>query len=269
MDHRPRKRFGQHFLQDRGVVSRIADAINPRPDEMIVEIGPGTGVLTRALLERLAIVQAVEIDRDLAAQLRQRFAGQPLTLHVADVLKFDLRTLGPALRVAGNLPYNISTPLLFHIGEQLPDLVDGHFMLQKEVVDRMAAKPSSSDYGRLSVMIQHRFAVEKLFDVAPEAFHPPPKVGSAMVRLKPLARSAALVQDPALFSELVTRAFTQRRKMIRNALGSYLGDAAWNELGLDPVLRPENLSVEDYARTANYVARQRAMESARPGEPSE
>ena len=260
MNHRPRKRFGQHFLQDREIVRCIADAIDPRPGETIAEIGPGTGALTQALLERGAIVQAVEIDRDLAAQLRERFSGQPFTLHVADVLKFDLRTLGSAPRIVGNLPYNISTPLLFHIGAQLPGLVDGHFMLQKEVVDRMAAQPSSSDYGRLSVMIQYQFSAEKLFDVAPEAFHPPPKVESSVVRIRPLARPAALVHDTVLFGELVTRAFTQRRKMIRNALGSYLGDTAWSEVALDPALRPENLSVEDYARVANYVARQRARD---------
>ncbi|MFN0313853.1 MAG: 16S rRNA (adenine(1518)-N(6)/adenine(1519)-N(6))-dimethyltransferase RsmA [Burkholderiales bacterium] len=257
MNHRPRKRFGQHFLHDRAIVARIADAIAPRPGETIVEIGPGTGVLTQALLERGAIVQAVEIDRDLAARLRERFSGRPLTLHVGDVLKFDLRTLGVAPRIAGNLPYNISTPLLFHIGEQLPGLVDGHFMLQKEVVDRMVAQPSTSEYGRLSVMIQYQFAAEKLFGVPPEAFDPPPKVESAVVRIRPLPHPAAPVEDPILFGELVTRAFTQRRKMIRNALGNYLGASDWNEVALDPALRPENLSVEDYARVTNYVARQR------------
>ncbi|MSQ59804.1 MAG: 16S rRNA (adenine(1518)-N(6)/adenine(1519)-N(6))-dimethyltransferase RsmA [Betaproteobacteria bacterium] len=258
MNHRPRKRFGQHFLQDRAIVARIADAIGPRPGETIVEVGPGTGVLTQALLERGAVVQAVEIDRDLAARLRERFANRPLTLHVGDVLKFDLSTFGSAPRIAGNLPYNISTPLLFQIAAQLPGLMDGHFMLQKEVVDRMVAQPSTSEYGRLSVMIQCRFAAEKLFGVPPDAFDPPPKVESAVVRIKPLIRPAAMIEDPVLFGELVTRAFTQRRKMIRNALGSYLAGAQWSAVALDPALRPENLSVEDYARAANYVARQRA-----------
>jgi 16S rRNA (adenine1518-N6/adenine1519-N6)-dimethyltransferase len=241
-------------LRDDTVVKRIVDAVNPRPDELIVEIGPGTGVLTEVFLDRCGSLHVVEIDRDLVAQLRERFAGRNLTIHQGDALEFDFSALGKSPRLVGNLPYNISTPLLFHLGAQLPNWVDGHFMLQKEVVDRMIAAPSCGDYGRLTVMIQYRFRVERLFDVPSAAFRPPPKVDSAVVRMTPRAEPLAKVRDERLFRELVTRAFTQRRKMIRNALKEFVDEQDWSTVGLNPALRPENLTVENYADLANYAA---------------
>ena len=240
--HRPRKRFGQHFLHDPGVVRRIVAAIAPARGEFILEIGPGEGVLTRPLAESGARLEAVEIDRDLAAALRQ----EGWTVHVADALAFDFGSLPPGTRVVGNLPYNISTPLLFRLSEQGRRLRDVHVMLQREVVERMIAAPSTPAYGRLSVMLQARFRIEKLFAVAPGAFRPPPKVDSAVVRLVPLAEP--LDEGVARFAEVVRRAFSARRKTLPNALG--LPQERLAALGLAPRLRPENLSPQDYARVA-------------------
>lgn len=253
MNHIPRKRFGQHFLIDQQVLMRIVDEIGPMPGDNLVEIGPGAGALTRHLLARHGALQAVEIDRDLCAELRRQFAAKSLTLHEADVLDFDFRRLGAAPRIVGNLPYNISTPLLFRIASDVPDLVDGHFMLQEEVVDRMAARPSTPDYSRLTVMIQARFTVEKLFSVPADAFRPPPKVTSAVVRLAPLSPGTVCVDDWPTFVDLVRRVFTQRRKMLRNAFADLLSAQELERLGVDITLRPENLSVNDYARLANFV----------------
>jgi 16S rRNA (adenine1518-N6/adenine1519-N6)-dimethyltransferase len=240
--HRPRKRFGQHFLHDAGVVRRIVEAIAPGPQDFILEIGPGEGVLTRPLAERAGRLEAIEIDRDLAARL----ADEGVVVHAADALEFDYGALPPGARIVGNLPYNISTPLLFRLAEHAQRFRDLHFMLQREVVERMVAAPSTPAYGRLSVMLQVRFAMQSLFRVAPGAFRPPPKVESAIVRLRPLA--APLDHDLPGFADLVRRAFSARRKTLRNALG--LSAAALARLGLDPGLRPENLSPEDYARIA-------------------
>lgn len=240
--HRPRKRFGQHFLHDAGVVRRIVEAVAPAADDFIVEIGPGEGVLTRPLAERAGRLEAIEIDRDLAAAL----AAARITVHVADALEFDFGTLPLGVRVVGNLPYNISTPLLFHLARFAPRLRDLHFMLQREVVERMVARPSTSAYGRLSVMLQARFAMQKLFRVAAGAFRPPPKVESAVVRLVPLA--APLDLEVPGFADLVRRAFSARRKTLRNALG--LAPEAFAALGIDPGLRPENLSPADFVRIA-------------------
>lgn len=235
--HRPRKRFGQHFLHDPGVLARLVAAIGPAPGDAMVEIGPGEGALTGPLLEVLGQMDAVEVDRDLAAALERRFGGR-LRVHCEDVLAFDFGRLPQGLRVVGNLPYNISTPLLFHLAAFSPRLRDLHFMLQREVVERMVARPSTPAYGRLSVALQAIFRMEQLFRVAPGAFRPPPKVESAVVRMVPLG--APLKVDAALLRQ----AFSSRRKTLRNALPG----VDFAALGIDERLRPENLSPEDYAR---------------------
>jgi 16S rRNA (adenine1518-N6/adenine1519-N6)-dimethyltransferase len=231
--HRPRKRFGQHFLHDPRVLARIVDAIDPQATDFIVEIGPGEGALTRPLLERAGVLHAIEIDRDLAAALP---AG--LTVHRDDALAFDYSVFPHGVRVVGNLPYNISTPVLFHLARYADRVRDMHFMLQREVVERMVAAPSTPAYGRLSVSLQARFRMQKLFNVANGAFRPPPKVDSAFVRMQPLERPLHVDED------LLRRAFSARRKTLRNALPG-IDFAA---LGIDPRLRPENLAAEDYAR---------------------
>jgi 16S rRNA (adenine1518-N6/adenine1519-N6)-dimethyltransferase len=249
-----RKRFGQHFLADPHYVARIVAAVDPQREDVLVEIGPGAGAITAPLLERVQRMHAVEIDRDLAAALAARFPAEHLVLHVADALEIDFAALGSRLRLVGNLPYNISTPLLFRFAALADDLVDGHFMLQKEVVDRMVATPSTAAYGRLSVMLQHRFAMTRLFDVPPGAFRPPPKVTSAVVRLAPLPRSPLAPAAEAAFARLVLAGFTQRRKTLRNALAGVADLAALEAAGVWPQARAENLSVADYRRLAVVVA---------------
>ncbi|WP_455212070.1 16S rRNA (adenine(1518)-N(6)/adenine(1519)-N(6))-dimethyltransferase RsmA, partial [Kaarinaea lacus] len=218
--HRPRKRFGQHFLKDFTVVQHIIAAINPRNNEHIVEIGPGLGVLTERLLPLVAKLDAVELDRDLIPKLQATYL--PLgnfAIHSADALKFDFCALAVGedkLRIVGNLPYNISTPLIFHLIDQMKCIHDMHFMLQKEVVDRLAAQPNSGDYGKLSVMIQYHCAVQSLFNVPPDAFSPPPKVDSSIVRLTPHVTPPVHIKDLAVFEKLVSTAFAQRRKTLRN-----------------------------------------------------
>ena len=251
--HRPRKRFGQNFLEDRAVIDAIVRVIDPQRDDLFVEIGPGLGVLTAPLLDKLAHLHVVEIDRDLAARLRGRFAADRLSIHNLDVLDFDFISLGGPFRVAGNLPYNISTELLFRLEAAGTRLRDGHFMLQREVVDRMVAEPSTAAYGRLSVMLQNRFHMERLIDVPPEAFNPPPKVQSAVVRLRPLATPVVPAEERELFARLVTAAFTQRRKTLRNALAGFVDVTGMTSLGIDPQLRPENLSIADYAALTRYL----------------
>jgi 16S rRNA (adenine1518-N6/adenine1519-N6)-dimethyltransferase len=236
--HRPRKRFGQHFLHQKAVVARLIAAINPRPGDFVVEIGPGEGVLTAVLLEKLPTLEAVEIDRDLAASLAERFPPPRLTAHCADALEFDFGRFPPGTRLVGNLPYNVSTPLLFHLARYAQRVRDMHFMLQLEVVERMVAAPSTPAYGRLSVSLQSRFRMKKLFTVSRGAFRPPPKVESAVVRLEPLQEPLRVDDD------LLRRAFSARRKTIKNALPGIDLAAA----GIDPGLRPENLAPEDYAR---------------------
>jgi len=244
-----RRRFGQHFLHDPGVLKRIVEAIAPAQGDAIVEIGPGEGALTRPLLERLRHLTVIEIDRDLAARLAEEFAGDRLTVICADALDYDFSAFPSGVRIAGNLPYNISTPLLFHLARFADRVRDMHFMLQREVVERMVAKPSTSDYGRLSVMLQARFEMRKLFNVAPGAFRPPPKVDSAVVRLVPLRER--LTCDETAFEKIVREAFSARRKTLRNALP--LQPADYAELGIDPKLRPENLSPADYLRITKRV----------------
>ena len=235
--HRPRKRFGQHFLHDPRVLERLVSAIRPARDDVMVEIGPGEGALTAPLLETLERLHAIELDRDLAAELARRFPDR-LIVHQADVLEFDFSQLPEGLRIVGNLPYNISTPLLFHLAREARRIRDMHFMLQLEVVDRMVASPSTAAYGRLSVALQASFRMTKLFNVSSGAFRPPPKVESAVVRMEPL-------REPLQIDEaLLRQAFSARRKTLRNALPG----VDFAGLGLDAGLRPENLSPEDYAR---------------------
>jgi 16S rRNA (adenine1518-N6/adenine1519-N6)-dimethyltransferase len=235
------------------VLARIVEAIAPQRDDALVEIGPGEGVLTRALLERVPHLIAIEIDRDLAARLAAEFPPERLTVHCADALEFDFATLPEGARVVGNLPYNISTPLLFRIADFAERMRDLHFMLQREVVERMVARHSTSDYGRLSVMLQVRFRMKKLFTVAPGAFRPPPKVESALVRMVPIAAAERPNVDAKAFADLVRRAFSARRKTLRNALGLEAED--FEALRLDPKLRPENLSPADYVRIAQALGR--------------
>jgi 16S rRNA (adenine1518-N6/adenine1519-N6)-dimethyltransferase len=236
--HRPRKRFGQHFLHQKAVVARLIAAINPRPGDFVVEIGPGEGVLTAALLEKVEKLEAIELDRDLASHLAEAFPPPRLTVHCADALEFDFGRFPPGTRLVGNLPYNVSTPLLFHLARYAQRVRDMHFMLQLEVVERMVAAPSTPAYGRLSVSLQSRFRMKKLFTVSRGAFRPPPKVESAVVRLEPLQEPLRVDDD------LLRRAFSARRKTIKNALPGIDLAAA----GIDPGLRPENLAPEDYAR---------------------
>lgn len=253
-EHQARKRFGQNFLVSPGVIRNIVEAIAPQRGDRVVEIGPGLGALTEPLLARLDHLHVVEIDRDLIARLKERFPPERLSIHEGDALDFDFATLGSDLRVVGNLPYNISTPLLFHLAGYAAQVRDMHFMLQKEVVDRMVADPGTADYGRLSVMLQYRFDMERLFVVPPGAFNPAPKVDSAIVRLIPKPAAALAANDEALLEEVVKAAFAQRRKMLRNTLRERLAEADWTALGIDPMRRAEELAVDDYVRIANRLA---------------
>ena len=252
--HVARKRFGQNFLVSPGIVAKIVEASRPQSNDVVVEIGPGLGALTEPLLARLAHLHVVEIDRDLSARLRERFCADRLTIHEGDALQFDFSGLGPALRVVGNLPYNISTPLLFHLAACAERVRDMHFMLQREVVERMVAAPGGSEYGRLSVMLQYRFQMERLFLVPPGAFNPAPKVESAVVRMIPRPRAALAATDEALLGGIVKSAFAQRRKMLRNTLRERLTEADWTALGIAPTRRAEELAAGDYVRIANRLA---------------
>jgi 16S rRNA (adenine1518-N6/adenine1519-N6)-dimethyltransferase len=253
LKHIPRKRFGQHFLADEGVIDAIVRAIAPRPGDAMVEIGPGLGALTRPLADRVGALTVIELDRDLAARLRR---DPRLAVIESDVLKVDLAGLaaarGRALRLVGNLPYNISTPILFHLLEAAPQIADQHFMLQKEVVDRMAADPGGKTYGRLSVMLQWRYDIEPLLDVPPEAFDPPPQVDSAVVRMTPLRDVASV--DAGLLGELVAAAFSQRRKLLRHTLGRWLDKRGFGG-EFDLQRRAEEVPVGEYLRLVSQLAR--------------
>jgi 16S rRNA (adenine1518-N6/adenine1519-N6)-dimethyltransferase len=252
--HQPRRRFGQNFLADPHYIARIVDAVAPQPGDRLVEIGPGLAALTRPLVERAGHLSAIEIDRDLAARLTAEFAPAQLTLHVADALEFDFAALGPALRIVGNLPYNISSPLLFRLALIDAQLVDVHVMLQKEVVARMTARPATPEYGRLTVMLQVRFRLARLFVVPAGAFRPAPKVDSAVVRMVPLAGAKPDIADAALFGRIVGAAFGQRRKTLRNALSGICDEGALRLAGIDPGARGETLSITEFVRLANAVA---------------
>lgn len=256
--HRPRKRFGQNFLHDQGVISRIIAAISPKAGEHLVEIGPGRGAITVPLLHFGIDLEVVELDRDLIVKLENLPVPGNATLrvHNADALAVDLCDMARddrKLRLVGNLPYNISTPLLFRLMEQQHCIRDMHLMLQKEVVDRMAASPGSREYGRLSVMAQYHCLVQRLFTIGPDAFFPRPKVDSSFVRLTPHAEPPARVADYATFALVVKAAFTHRRKTLRNALKGLLPPDALTSIGIDPGLRPEQLEMEEFARLSNHV----------------
>lgn len=253
MSHYPRKRFGQNFLVDNHLIAAIIHTINPIRSDQLVEIGPGMGALTKPLLKILDHLCVIEIDRDIVQWLHAEFPKQKLTIYAADALRFDFAQLGVGIRIIGNLPYNISTPLLFHLSQYSASVIDMHFMLQQEVVDRMVAEPSTSEYGRLSVMLQNQFEMEKLLSVPAESFMPVPKVQSAIVRMIPRAISIVPIAEHSLFTKLVTTAFSQRRKTLRNTLKNYLTLADFAALKLDPSARAENLSVSDYAAMTHYL----------------
>lgn len=257
--HIPRKRFGQHFLTDKLLIEAIVDLIDPQQGETLVEIGPGLGAMTLPLLARIpqgsVPLTVIELDRDLAARLRKR---DDVEVIESDVLKVDFKALAATkaakLRVVGNLPYNISTPILFHLLEAVDDVVDQHFMLQKEVVDRMAAGPGGKDYGRLSVMLQWRYDIESVLDVPPEAFDPPPRVDSAIVRMQPLKTPPAV--DAALLGALVASAFSQRRKLLRHSLGHWLTERGYSG-HFDLQRRAEEVPVDEFVALALEVQSQK------------
>ncbi|KQR89711.1 16S rRNA methyltransferase [Burkholderia sp. Leaf177] len=264
--HFARKRFGQNFLVDQGVIDSIVDVIDPKRGERMVEIGPGLAALTAPLIERLSTpdspLHAVELDRDLIGRLEKRF-GNLLALHAGDALAFDFGSLAlegdkPSLRIVGNLPYNISSPLLFHLTAFAPKVIDQHFMLQDEVVDRMIAEPGTKDFGRLTVMLQYRYSIDKLIDVPPESFNPPPKVNSAIVRMIPYAPNELPDVDDKVLGEVVLAAFSQRRKMMRNTLGVYRDQVDFDAIGFDLSRRAEEVPVAEFVKLAQVVAQARS-----------
>jgi 16S rRNA (adenine1518-N6/adenine1519-N6)-dimethyltransferase len=252
--HIPRKRFGQNFLQDAHVIESIVHAVNPSASDTVIEIGPGLGALTRPLMARVPCLHVVEIDRDIISRLKKEFPAERLVIHEGDALAFDFSSVSGQLKIVGNLPYNISTPLLFHLAEYGDHVTDMHFMLQKEVVDRMVAEPSCADYGRLSVMLQYRFYMETILAVPPDAFWPPPKVDSAVVRMIPAPGRCGTATDIATLEKVVAQAFAQRRKTLRNNLKGLLDDQDFADLNIDASCRAENLSVEQYVAMANRLA---------------
>lgn len=254
MRHLPKKRFGQNFLHDASVLQQITAAINPLPDDLMVEIGPGQGALTSYLISHLQALHVIELDRDLIVLLEKLFTDKPLHIHSGDALEFEFDQLvvdQRKLRVVGNLPYNISTPLLFHLAQYVDVIQDQHFMLQKEVVERMVAEPGGRDYGRLSVMLQWRYHMTQLVVVPPRAFDPPPKVESAIVRMIPIPEP--LICQQHILEKVVTAAFSQRRKVIRNSLGSLFSAQQLIDVGIDPQARPETVAVESYVRLARTL----------------
>ena len=258
MKHQAKKRFGQNFLTDQAIITSLVDAIDPQEGQMLIEIGPGLGALTKPLLSKVTELHVVEIDRDIVSWMNTEYSmpsyeKNKLTIHHVDALKFDFSLLGNRLRVTGNLPYNISTPILFHLLDNLTSIVDMHFMLQKEVVERMVATPATPAYGRLSVMLQYYLQMEYLITVPPEAFNPAPKVESAFVRCVPHTVLPFDAKDTALFAEVVLAAFSQRRKTIRNTLKSMLNDDDFIKLGIDAQRRAETLSVAEFVVITNYL----------------
>lgn len=251
--HKAQKRFGQNFLVNEQIIADIIRAIHPQEHDTMIEIGPGLGALTRPLIKHLQRLHVVEIDRDIIQRLENDYPKDKLVIHAGDALKFDLAEVEGPLRIVGNLPYNISSPLLFHFSDYAVRIIDMHFMLQNEVVERMVAEPSTPAYGRLSVMLQYRFYMEKLLDVPPESFRPAPKVDSAIVRMIPFPAADVIVTDEKLFAAIVGSAFGQRRKTIRNTLKAYLAEKDFIQLGIDAQQRAENLGVKDFARITELV----------------
>ncbi|MDG1097699.1 MAG: 16S rRNA (adenine(1518)-N(6)/adenine(1519)-N(6))-dimethyltransferase RsmA [Methylophilaceae bacterium] len=258
MKHQAKKRFGQNFLTDQAIIASLVDAIDPQEGQMLIEIGPGLGALTKPLLNKVTELHVVEIDRDIVSWMNTEYSmpsyeKNKLTIHNVDALKFDFSSLGSHLRVTGNLPYNISTPILFHLLDNLPSITDMHFMLQKEVVERMVADPSTPAYGRLSVMLQYYLQMEYLITVPPEAFNPAPKVESAFVRCVPHAELPFIAKDTDLFAKVVLAAFSQRRKTIRNTLKPFLNDDDFIKLDIDAQRRAETFSVAEFVVITNYL----------------
>ncbi len=258
MKHIAKKKFGQNFLIDQGIIQSLVNAINPQAGDLMIEIGPGLGALTKPLMVQLRHLHVVEIDRDIIQWMQKTYPTDKISIHNSDVLKFDFSKFGEPLRVVGNLPYNISSPILFHLLEQLDHITDMHFMLQKEVVERMVAKPSTPEYGRLSVMLQYKLRMEYLLTVPPEAFDPAPKVESAFVRCMPHQTLPYQADDEALFGQIAQAAFSQRRKTIRNTLKPFMSDEDFTQIKIGSQLRAENLSVEDYVTITNYLARRQS-----------
>lgn len=254
MKHIPKKRFGQNFLTDQSIIQALVGAITPKVDDLMVEIGPGLGALTQPLIKHLQHLHVVEIDRDIISWMQSFYPADKITIHNSDALKFDFKSIGNRIRVVGNLPYNISSPILFHLLDNVHTIIDMHFMLQKEVVERMVAAPSTSAYGRLSVMLQYKLHMEYLFTVPPEAFDPPPKVESAFVRCVPHASLPFTALDEKMFAQVVLSAFGQRRKTLRNTLKGLLDDNGFILLDINPQLRAENLAVEQFVAIANYLS---------------
>ncbi len=255
--HKARKRFGQNFLQDSRIIHQIVMAIDPTPSDHLVEIGPGQGAITEPLLDTHCQLDVVELDRDLVERLDVRFSHlERFTLHSADALSFDFAKLdnNKPLRIIGNLPYNISTPLLFHLLSQASHVQDMHFMLQKEIVNRLQAQPGSKQFGRLSIMIQLYCRVEALFDVDPECFHPMPKVMSSIVRLTPYTEQRYQINDIVLFEKVVKAAFSQRRKTIRNTLKNICTDDDFNAVNITPSARAEALSIDNFVSLSNHLS---------------
>jgi 16S rRNA (adenine1518-N6/adenine1519-N6)-dimethyltransferase len=256
--HQPRKRFGQHFLIDKNIIDKIVRALDPKPSENLVEIGAGTGALTARVLEKTNHLQVVEIDNDLVVLLKKTYAESILTVYHHDALEFDFNTLAKddaPLRVFGNLPYNISTPLLFHLLMFASDIKDMVFMLQKEVIVRMCAQPGNADYGRLSIMIQYACEPSMLFDIPPTAFNPPPKVMSSLIHLKPYGneRPHPLAKHYPTFANIVNVAFQHRRKTLKNALQTCVSVDIFDVVGIDPIRRPETLSISEYVALSNAL----------------
>lgn len=253
--HIARKRFGQHFLHDKSIIDRLIKVIHPCPGQHLVEIGPGQGALTVPILKEVGKLDCIELDRDLIPPLEARCQDKgTLIIHQSDALEFDFKSLvqdQKPLRIIGNLPYNISTPLIFHLLEYASFITDMHFMLQKEVVDRIAAHVGDDAYGRLSIMVQYHCETHALFDVPPSAFYPPPKVNSSVIRIIPYQELPNKAKDYAHFARLVKVAFSYRRKTLRNCLKTILSDEDWHKTDIDPHLRPEELSVADYVRLSN------------------
>ncbi|WP_153705413.1 16S rRNA (adenine(1518)-N(6)/adenine(1519)-N(6))-dimethyltransferase RsmA [Eikenella exigua] len=252
--HTARKRFGQNFLQDSRIIADIVQAVRPQPADTVVEIGPGLGAITEPLAAKLDRLHVCEIDRDIIGYLKTRLYAGKLVIHEGDVLQFDFASVPGHKKIVGNLPYNISTPLLFHLSRYADEVEDMHFMLQKEVVERMVAEPGSNDFGRLSVMLQYFFEMEELLDVPPEAFSPAPKVDSAVVRLIPAKHRIGQAQDFEQFAALVKQAFHQRRKTIRNNLKGIANDEVLQAVGISPQERAEHIAPENYVALANLLA---------------
>lgn len=251
--HRARKRFGQNFLHDEGVIHQIVRAIDAQPTDNLIEIGPGMSALTQPLYQAVQRLTVVEIDRDLVQFLQNKYPADKLTIISADVLTVDFSSFGDNLRIVGNLPYNISSPLLFHLMQFADQVIDQHFMLQKEVIDRMAAKPGDPLYGRLSVMLQSRYRIIKLFDVAPESFNPAPKVMSAIVRMRPLKADRPQAKNAKVFDQVVAQAFSQRRKMLRGVLSQWLEYIDWDQVGIAPTDRADVVSLKQFIALSDML----------------